>query len=221
MILSAKNICKTFDSPTPVTVLNGVNLEINEGEAIAITAKSGAGKSTLLHILGTLEKPTSGELTICGKSSQDASLPLLRNAHIGFIFQSCHLLEEETLLANVLMPAKIARRPTHPGSAAYEHALSLLEAVGLSSRAHFLAKVLSGGEKQRGALARALCNDPKIIMADEPSGNLDSSMSQEIHELLISLTRSKNKALIVVTHDPELSSLCDHTYTLKNGILTS
>ncbi len=219
MSLSAHNIHKTFESPEPITILKGINLTVPKGQAIAIMGKSGEGKSTLLHILGTLEKPTSGELTICGNSTQTTSLPALRNTHIGFVFQSCHLLEEDTLLENVLMPAKIARKPTHKGSQAYSRALELLEDVGLTSRAHFLSKVLSGGEKQRGALARALCNDPEIILADEPTGNLDQAHSTAIHTLLIELTKQRGKSLIVVTHDKELAALCDQVYILKSGML--
>ena len=206
-------------SPTPVHVLKGASLEVLQGTSVAIMGKSGEGKSTLLHILGSLEKPTSGEITICGLKTHETSLPLLRNTHIGFVFQSYNLLDDYTLLDNVLLPAKIARLPTKKGSPAYKRALELLEQVGLGHRAHFLAKLLSGGEKQRAAIARALCNDPELILADEPSGNLDSIHSQAIHQLLISLCKEHHKTLIVVTHDQALSSLCDKIYLLKDGIL--
>ena len=220
-ILKAKGIVKRFTSPSPVTVLNGVDLDVLPGQSIAIVGKSGEGKSTLLHILGTLEKPCSGSLEICGQDAASAFLPNLRSRHIGFIFQTYNLLEDCTTLENVLMPAMIARRPTHPGSQAYRRALQLLEEVGLKERAHFHAKLLSGGEKQRAAIARALINDPELILADEPSGNLDHAHSQEVHALLIRLVKSLGKSLIVVTHDRELSSLCDVTLQLKSGNLST
>lgn len=219
MIVNAKKLSKSFASPSPVHVLKEVDLEIEKGKAVAIMGKSGEGKSTLLHILGTLEKPTSGELHICGKSIDSASLAQLRNHHIGFIFQSFNLLEDYTVLENILMPAKIARMPTHSQSPSYKRAHMLIEKIGLSSRTDFLAKLLSGGEKQRVAIARALLNNPELILADEPSGNLDHMHSQAIHQLLLQLTKEEGKTLIVVTHDPELASLCDHTYLLKDGKL--
>jgi lipoprotein-releasing system ATP-binding protein len=212
-ILQARQISKKFLAPVEVDVLKGIDLTIHQGESIAIIGKSGEGKSTLLHILGTLEKPTSGFLEICGKDVSTASLPQLRNRHIGFIFQNYNLLDDYTTLDNVLMP-------THPGSAAHTRALMLLEVVGLSARAKFLAKILSGGEKQRATIARALCNDPDLILADEPSGNLDHANSQEVHTLLYRLTKEFNKSLIVVTHDQELSSHCGKTLLLKDGNLT-
>jgi lipoprotein-releasing system ATP-binding protein len=220
MILKAKGITKRFYTPSPIEVLKGIDLEIDRGESVAITGKSGEGKSTLLHILGTLEKPCSGSLEICGQNISHASLSGVRNTHIGFLFQSYNLLEDYTVLDNVLLPARIARRPTSKGSAAYSRALELLEIVGLKDRAGFPAKLLSGGEKQRAALARALCNDPDLILADEPTGNLDHAHSQDIHSLLISLSRDFNKSLIVVTHDKELSTLCSRTLLLKDGNLT-
>jgi len=219
-ILRARQITKRFLTPVPVEVLKGIDLEVDSGESIAIVGKSGEGKSTLLHILGTLEKPCTGTIEICGQNTADFSLPLLRNQHIGFIFQSYHLLEDETVLDNVLMPAKIARKSIHKGSTAYQRALNLLEIVGLESRANFSVKLLSGGEKQRAAIARALCNDPELILADEPSGNLDHAHSQEVHSLLIDLARNFNKSLIVVTHDKEFSSLCNKTLLLKDGNLS-
>lgn len=219
-LIRARQLTKKFLSPTPVEVLKGVDLDIYPGESVAIIGKSGEGKSTLLHILGTLEEPCSGKLEICGQNSAHASLPKLRNRHIGFIFQSYHLFDNDTAIENVLMPAKIARYPIHPTSPAYKRAWMLLELIGLQERAHFPARLLSGGEKQRLAIARALCNDPDLILADEPSGNLDSKLSQEIHSLLIRLTRDFNKALIVVTHDKDFSSLCNKTWLLKDGYLS-
>jgi lipoprotein-releasing system ATP-binding protein len=220
-ILKAKQIAKKFLTPSLIEVLKGVDLEVHRGESIAIVGKSGEGKSTLLQILGTLEKPSSGFLEICGQNAAEISLTDLRNQHIGFIFQSYNLLDDYTVLDNVLMPAKIARKPTQKNSPAYLRALNLLEIVGLKDRANFFAKLLSGGEKQRAAIARALCNDPDLILADEPSGNLDHAHSQEIHSLLISLARDFNKSLIVVTHDKEFSSLCNKTFLLKEGYLST
>jgi len=219
VLLSAKGIKKTFHAPQPISPLRGVDIEVRRGETLAIVGKSGEGKSTLLHILGTLEPPCEGSLTICGKDTATTSLPELRGTHLGFIFQSFYLLEEYTLLENVLMPAKIARKPISPSSSAYQRALFLLGEVGLKERAHSLAKLLSGGEKQRLALARALCNDPDILLADEPSGNLDSEHSKLLHQLLLSCATSLNKALIVVTHDLELAACCQKTFTLKDGVL--
>lgn len=143
-ILRARELKKTFSKPTPVEILKGIDLTIEAGESIAITGKSGEGKSTLLHILGTLEKPSSGDLEICGQNVATATLSELRNRQLGFIFQNHNLLEEYTVLENVLMPAKIARLPTHPGSFAYKRAEMLLERVHLTQRASFLAKLLSG-----------------------------------------------------------------------------
>ncbi len=220
MILKAKGITKRFYTPSTIEVLKSIDLEIDRGESVAITGKSGEGKSTLLHILGTLEKPCSGSLEICGQNISHIPLSDVRNTHIGFVFQSYNLLEDYTVLDNVLLPAKIARRPTGKNSAAYLRGLELLEIVGLKGRAGFHAKLLSGGEKQRAALARALCNDPDLILADEPTGNLDHAHSLDIHSLLISLSRDFNKSLIVVTHDKDLSSLCSRTLLLKDGNLS-
>ena len=218
-IIRATRVKKHFFSPLKVELLREISLELEEGSSVAIMGKSGEGKSTLLHILGTLEKPTSGEIEICGQLTHEVCPNHLRNEQIGFIFQSYNLLDQYTTLENILMPAKIARKSTGVGSASYVRALRLLEQLELSSRAHFLAKQLSGGEKQRTAIARALCNNPALILADEPSGNLDYAQSHLIHKLLLSLTKQYQKTLIVVTHDKELASLCDRIYILKDGCL--
>jgi len=220
LILRAENLCKTYNGPMPVEVLSDISLDVPRGNALAIMGKSGEGKSTLLHILGTLEKPCSGQLEICGIMAGEDSLSSIRNKHIGFIFQSFHLLEDYSTIDNVLMPAKIARQDTRLGTPAYTRALELLAAVGLSQRTQFLAKLLSGGEKQRVAIARALCNDPELILADEPSGNLDHGNSLAIYEILISLVKKMSKTLIVVTHDLELAKRCDQILVLQDGILT-
>lgn len=219
LTVKAKGIYKAFYSPVQVEVLKGLSLEVAKGETIAIMGKSGEGKSTLLHILGTLETPCKGELEICGIKASSSSFNQLRNQHIGFIFQAYNLLEDYTVLDNVLMPAKIARKDTRPQGAVYARALELLEKVGLSDRAHFFTKLLSGGERQRVSLARALINDPDLILADEPSGNLDHAASSMVHELLIRTAKDLDKSLIVVTHDEDLASLCDRKHVLKNGML--
>lgn len=218
-ILSAKNICKTFTFPAVVDVLKGVSIDLYPGQSVAIMGASGEGKSTLLHILGTLEDPTSGELFIADKSVAKAPSPVLRNQHIGFVFQAFNLLEDYTVLQNVLMPALIAGKKIHKGSPPYIRAIQLLEKVGLEQRLNFPTKLLSGGEKQRASLARALCNDPEILLTDEPSGNLDHETSQSIHHLLIESVKELKKALVVVTHDQALASLCDRKLILCDGYL--
>lgn len=218
-ILSAIKISKRFLSQSSIEILKEVSLAIYPGESLAIMGASGEGKSTLLHILGTLEEPSSGELIIAGKSLAQHPSPLIRNQHIGFVFQSYNLLEDYTALHNVLMPALIAKKNIQKGSKAYERGCQLLEQVGLTHRMHFPCKLLSGGEKQRVALARALCNDPEIILADEPSGNLDHDTSEAIHQLLIHLVKEMNKSLIVVTHDHSLARLCGKKLILSDGYL--
>jgi lipoprotein-releasing system ATP-binding protein len=220
MILRAKKISKSFKSPIDVTILKNISLEINAGETVAIMGKSGEGKTTLLHILGTLESPTEGSLEICGMAASSSNWNYLRNQKIGFIFQAYNLLEDYTVLENILMPAKIAHQDTQPGSPAHQRALELLAEVGLTHRADFPAKLLSGGEKQRAAIARAFLNDPALILADEPSGNLDHAHSTIIYNLLLGAAQKRGKALIVVTHDRELAALCKKTYSLMDGVLT-
>lgn len=209
MILQAKEISKTYLDPVLISVLDRVSLIVKQGESIAIQGKSGEGKSTLLHILGALESPTKGSVEMCFGNS-------LKREQIGFIFQSYHLLEECTVLENVLMPMRIARKKPNP-----VHGLTLLEEVGLFSKASTLVKFLSGGEKQRTAIARALCNDPPLILADEPTGNLDHSNSQVIQELLISSVKNRGKTLIVATHDEEFALRLDRRFFLKDGQLYS
>jgi len=218
-ILEAKDICKSFYYPKEVSILQDLHLVVNRGETVAIIGRSGQGKSTLLQILGTLEKPTSGKLTISGQIVTPFNCGKIRNRHIAFIFQSFHLLEDYTALENILMPAKIARRKTCIGSEAYQNAMELLKQVGLSDRAHFDTKLLSGGEKQRIAIIRALCNNPDIIFADEPSGNLDKQTAHDIHQLLLNFAHTKKKTLIIVTHDHSLANLCQKKYVLDQRSL--
>lgn len=218
-VLSAKNIRKTFHRPTEIEILKGVSLDIYPGESIAIMGASGEGKSTLLHILGTLEEATGGELIIAGKSVQHNPPPTLRNCHIGFVFQSFHLLEDYSVLQNVLMPALIAGQEIHKGSEAHSRAIELVKKVGLEKRLEYPTKLLSGGEKQRTAIARALCNNPELLLADEPSGNLDHTTSKHIQELLLNSVKELHKSLVVVTHDDTLASLCDRKLLLWDGYL--
>jgi ABC-type lipoprotein export system ATPase subunit len=218
-VLSAKNISKIFKHPTLVHVLKHISLDVKAGETVAITGKSGEGKTTLLHILGTLEPPTEGSLEICGTAASSSNWNLLRNQKIGFIFQAYNLLEDYTVLENILMPAKIGGKDVRPGSPSHQRALELLTEVGLDHRADFPAKLLSGGEKQRAAIARAFLNDPALILADEPSGNLDHAHSTIIYNLLLNAAQKRNKALVVVTHDKELAALCQKSYALTDGVL--
>lgn len=219
VILRAKKIYKSFYDPSHVTILNGVDLSVYQGDTVAIMGRSGEGKSTLLQILGTLETPCSGALEVDGQHVTNFNKSKIRNQNLAFVFQSFHLLEDYTALENVLMPAKIARKNTAPGSAAYNRASHFLTTVGLANRMHFSTKLLSGGEKQRVAIARALCNDPDIILADEPSGNLDRQTSRQIHSLLMDFAHTHGKTLIVVTHDIELAELCSRRYRLCDGKL--
>lgn len=214
MILSAKHLTKSFLSPQPLSVLSDISLDASEGETIAICGRSGEGKTTLLHILGALEKPDSGELWIENTLVTSQNGPKLRRKHLGFVFQSYNLLEDFTALENVLMPSRIAREPLNP-----QKGLRLLEEVGLADRAKFPAKLLSGGERQRVAIARALCNDPSILLADEPTGNLDHAHAEQIGRLLLACAKERNKTLILVTHDQDLASLCSRRYTLQGGAL--
>lgn len=219
-MLKASKIIKKFTYPQTLTLLQGIDLTVEKGETVAIMGRSGEGKSTLLHILGTLDSPSSGTLEICGKGATSSNLSHIRSELIGFVFQSFHLLEDYTVIQNVLMPARIARKSVSKLSPTYISAEKLLHQVGLGDRMHHFGKQLSGGEKQRVAIARALCNDPAILFADEPSGNLDRTTAQGIHELLLSFAKEQQKSLILVTHDQELASLCDKTYVLKNGLMS-
>jgi len=218
-VLQAKKIHKSFYHPTKISILDELDLNVTSGEVVAIKGRSGEGKSTLLQILGTLDSPCKGELRILDEPVTFFNKSKIRNHHLGFIFQSFHLLDDYTALENVLMPAKIAREATSKNSPAFKRALALLEQMGLLDRAHFSTKLLSGGEKQRVSIARALCNDPDIIFADEPSGNLDKETASIIHDLLISFAKKQNKSLIVVTHDESLVALADTQYLLQNKAL--
>lgn len=216
-MLQAYNISKTFYTPSKLEILKDISLEILPKQSIAIMGSSGTGKSTLLHILSSLEKPDQGKIFLYGKPLKDLSK--IRNESVGFIFQSFFLIEHLSVLQNVLMPAKIARKSISKKSIAMQRAEELLEKVGLYERRHQLAKTLSGGEKQRICIARALCNNPSIIFADEPTGNLDQETALTIQTLLLETIISEEKALVVVTHDENFARRCDKVYQLKNGQL--
>lgn len=220
-LLAARNIAKRFGHPANLEILSDINLEVASGETVAIIGASGEGKTTLLHILGTLESLSSGTLEWKGCPILPASAPYLRNRSIGFVFQAFQLLEEWTALENVMMPARIGRKQAGRGSAVRKRATDLLCEVGLKERLHFPVKLLSGGERQRVAIARALCNDPELILADEPSGNLDHKNSAAIHDLLLSAVAERGKTLILVTHDRELAQRCDRSLVLRDGALIS
>ena len=217
MILKATHLYKAFLSPVKTEILKGVSLEAQRGQTLSIMGASGAGKSTLLHILGTLEEPDQGEVFIEGIKAD----PSCRNQKIGFIFQGFYLIENGTVFYNLLLPARIGRRPVQKGSFAYTRAEMLLSQVGLSHRRDFLARDLSGGEKQRLSIARALMNNPSLILADEPTGNLDSENAERIQSLLIDAVKKENKTLMLATHDPDFAQKCDSLFILSKGILRS
>ncbi|NGX45633.1 MAG: Lipoprotein-releasing system ATP-binding protein LolD [Chlamydiae bacterium] len=213
-LIEVESLSKTFGGRVPVPVLKNITFELGQGETVAIMGKSGEGKTTLLHILGTLDSPSSGTLRYLGKTPTKKELSSLRSQFLGLIFQAYHLIEEETALKNVLLPLEVARRSIDKAKA-----LALLDEVGLSHRASTPAKFLSGGEKQRLGIARALCNDPQVILADEPTGNLDAASSLEVQNLLLNCSKKFNKSLLVVTHDEEFARMCDRILLLKEGEL--
>ena len=218
-LIKASEIHKTFHVPSRHDVLKGIDLVLEEGETLAIMGRSGEGKSTLLHILGTIEPPSRGSVEICGEIATSSNHATLRNQHLGFIFQAFHLLEEYSAIQNVLMPAKIAQIATHQNSPSYQRAKNLLAELDLQQLADQPTKFLSGGEKQRLCMARAFCNNPSLILADEPTGNLDRASSSLLQTLLFTKIKREKKGLILVTHDQELASLCDKVYLLREGKL--
>jgi len=228
-MIQAKNIYKSFGT---LQVLKGIDLSIQQGEVVSIVGKSGAGKTTLLQILGTLEAPTApsgspkGEgqeamLTIAGTDVlklKDKELSAFRNRHIGFVFQFHQLLPEFTALENVMMPALISRQSQ---SEAQKRAQELLEFLGLSNRLKHRPNELSGGEKQRVAVARALMNHPDVIFADEPSGSLDSQNKQELHQLFFDLRKEFQQTFVIVTHDESLAQMSDRIIRMQDGRILS
>ena len=214
MIIEARDIHKRFGT---LEVLKGIDFSAEAGEVVAIMGASGAGKSTLLQILGTLSTPDGGSLRI---EDQDVlrlkgdALAAFRGRRIGFVFQAHHLLPEFSALENVMIPALIAGASRKDAAAKAER---LLGEVGLSARLDHKPSELSGGEQQRVAIARALINDPAVLFADEPTGNLDSATKQEIHRLLFDLRERLGQTIVIVTHDPELAALCDRCLTMRDG----
>jgi len=215
-VIKATAIHKSYGQ---LEVLKGVDLEINAGEVVSIVGRSGAGKSTLLHILGTLDQADQGVVIIKDQSLSGLSakkLSAFRNQNIGFVFQFHHLLPEFTALENVCIPAFIAGQSE---ANARQRAEELLGYLGLSERLRHKPTQLSGGEQQRVAVARALMNQPAVVFADEPSGNLDSTSSKELHELLFNLRKDFQQTFVIVTHNPELAEMSDRTLTMEDGRL--
>ena len=210
---------KVYKSYGDLAVLKGVDLVVDPKEIVSIMGKSGAGKSTLLHILGTLDQPDSGRILINGVDTAtlgQKALAEFRNSTIGFIFQFHHLLPEFTALENLMIPALILKRSKKE---AVKKAESLLEYLGLSDRKGHKPSELSGGEQQRVAVGRALMNEPDVILADEPTGNLDSTTSDDLHRLILDLRRDLGHTFIIVTHNSELASLSDRTVYMEDGLI--
>ena len=222
-LLEARGIRKAFagGDGQPLEVLSGVDVAVHRGAVVAIVGASGAGKSTLLHLLGALDRPSSGDIWLDGSRYADldeAGLATLRNRRLGFVFQFHHLLREFSALENVMMPLLIAGLvPRQARSRAEE----LLAAVGLAGRMSHRPAELSGGEQQRCAVARALVHDPALVLADEPSGNLDHANSERLHELFFRLAREYETAVVVVTHNRQLAARADRVLWLEDGRLTA
>ena len=219
-VLVASGLTKTFrDAGNPVSVLKDLNLTVMPGTTIAVTGSSGSGKSTLLHLLGGLDAPDAGRVEIAGVDIATASEGVrseTRNRRLGFVYQFHHLLAELTALENVAMPLLIRREDP---DTAYQKAKAILEAVGLADRLGHFPSQLSGGQRQRCAIARALVTVPDVVLADEPTGNLDTASAKTIFELFCHLASEKSISVVVVTHDEKLSALCDEVYLLENGQL--
>jgi lipoprotein-releasing system ATP-binding protein len=215
-MIKGKNIRKSYGQ---LQVLKGIDIEIKKGEIVSIVGASGAGKSTLLHILGTLDKADEGNIELAGipvSTFSDKKLSDFRNKHIGFVFQFHHLLPEFTALENVFIPALIGKMSRRE---AQKKATELLEFLSLSDRLNHKPSKLSGGEQQRVAVARALINNPAIVLADEPSGNLDSASAKELHKLFFALRDKFNITFIIVTHNEELANMADRKLTIKDGLI--
>jgi lipoprotein-releasing system ATP-binding protein len=221
MIIEAHELVKTYRGGDggAVTPLNGVDLSVRRGEMVAIVGASGSGKSTLLHVLGALDRPTGGYVVIGGEplhAMSEDELATIRNKKIGFVFQFHHLLREFSVLENVMMPLRISGRSQ---SEARSRAEELIAAVGLSGRMSHRPMQLSGGEQQRTAVARALALDPAVVLADEPSGNLDHMNAERLHELFVRLVRELEVSMVVVTHNRSLAARADRALLLEDGRL--
>jgi len=213
----AENIHKTYGK---VEVLKGIDLEVNEQEIVSIAGASGAGKSTLLQILGTIEKPDKGRIILDGvevNKLKDKELSAFRNRKIGFVFQFHHLLPEFTALENICIPAFIAGKSRKE---AHDRAYELLDFIHLKERAEHKPAALSGGEQQRIAVARALMNNPSVVFADEPSGNLDSAASGALHRLFFDLRRDFGQTFVIVTHNKALAAMADRQFFIKDGMIS-
>jgi lipoprotein-releasing system ATP-binding protein len=217
-MIEANGIYKSFGN---VDVIKGIDLHIDKGEIVTIMGASGAGKSTLLQIIGTLEKADKGEVSINGQNISrlgQKALATFRNKNIGFVFQFHHLLPEFTAIENICIPAYIAGVSKKEAN---EKAMQLLDYLKLTERANHKPSMLSGGEQQRIAVARALINNPSVILADEPSGNLDSLNAKELHELFFNLREQTGQTFVIVTHNPDLAKMADRTLTIKDGKIES
>lgn len=213
-MITITNITKSFGS---LQVLKGIDLHVEKGKVVSIVGPSGAGKTTLLQIMGTLDKADSGDVVIDGvnvSQLKEKDLAKFRNQHLGFVFQFHQLLPEFTAIENVMIPAMIAHKPMKEAKA---RAAELLEYLGLTDRAEHKPSELSGGEKQRVAVARALINNPSVVFADEPSGSLDSKNKEELHQLFFDLRDKFGQTFVIVTHDPELAKITDETIHLRDG----
>ena len=219
-VIEAKNIKKSYGkNETKFDALKGVDLKVEKGESVAIIGKSGSGKSTFMHILALLDQPTSGDIYLNGKNVTSIRKKVLnktRNEEFGFVFQQFFMNAKDTVLNNVLLPLKIGGIS---GSKRKKMALDALKAVGLEDKVQNKANNLSGGQKQRVCIARALGNNPQIIFADEPTGNLDSATGKKIEELLFDLNKNKGITLIIVTHDPDLAARCDRQVHVRDGLI--
>ena len=220
IVLQAKGISKNFHDPITIQVLKDVSFEINRGEFVSVIGKSGCGKSTLLYILSTMDMDYEGDLFIDGvamRNKKEGELALVRNEKIGFVFQFHYLLNEFSVLRNVMLPGlKLGK---HTEQEVEHRAMEKLRVLGIDNEAHKMANQLSGGQKQRVAIARALINNPAIIFADEPTGNLDSNNANEINELFLKIRKEMGVAIVIVTHNSALASIADRQLLMKDGNL--